>query len=112
LRRSRRRLSEGERQLIRRAAALSAECERQEALWSRGEAEFDIAASSTLTNAVRRVFETLRLQRRARDVTPSLAFYADLTRVSDLNRLSRTAGIEQAGWSWHLGYCRDSKKGQ
>ena len=69
------RLSEGERQLVRRAAALSAECERQESLWSRGEAEFDIAAYSTLTNAVRRVFETLGLQRRARDVTPSLSAY-------------------------------------
>ena len=69
------RLSEGEKQLVRRAAALSAECERQDALWARGEAEFDIAAYSTLTNAVRRVFETLGLQRRARDVTPSLSAY-------------------------------------
>jgi hypothetical protein len=34
-------LSEGQRQLIRRAAMLSAECERQEALAARGEAEFD-----------------------------------------------------------------------
>src|SRR5271166_4788493 len=69
------RLSEGERQLVRRAAALSAELERQEASWARGEAEFDIAAYSTLTNAVRRVFETLGLQRRVRDVTPSLSAY-------------------------------------
>ena len=83
------RLSEGEKQLVRRAAALSAECERQEALWARGEAEFDIAAYSTLTNAVRRVFETIGLQRRARDVTPSLS----LARVApaptpDLSQLS------------------------
>jgi hypothetical protein len=64
------RLSEGEKQLVRRAAALSAECERQEALWSRGEAEFDIGAYSTLTNAVRRVFETIGLKRVPRNVTP------------------------------------------
>src|ERR1700686_4962965 len=35
-------LSEGQRQLIRRAAMLSAESERMEALAARGEAEFDI----------------------------------------------------------------------
>src|SRR5437660_3148817 len=35
-------LSEGQRQLIRRAAMLSAECERLEAMSARGEAEFDI----------------------------------------------------------------------
>lgn len=67
------RLSEGEKQLIRRAAALSAECERQEALWARGEAEFDIAAYSVLTNAVRRVFETIGLKRVPRDVTPRMS---------------------------------------
>ncbi len=66
-------LSEGERQLVRRAAALSAECERQEALWARGEAEFDIAAYSILTNAVRRVFETIGLKRVPRDVTPRMS---------------------------------------
>jgi hypothetical protein len=35
-------LSEGKRQLVRRAAMLSAESERMEALAARGEAEFDI----------------------------------------------------------------------
>jgi hypothetical protein len=69
------RLSEGEKQLVRRAAALSAECERLEALWARGEAAFDIAAYSVLTNAVRRVFETLGLKRVPRDMTPSLSSY-------------------------------------
>jgi hypothetical protein len=64
------RLSEGEKQLVRRAAALSAELERQEARWARGETEFDISAYSVLTNALRRVLESLGLGRRARDVTP------------------------------------------
>ena len=68
-------LSEGERQLVRRAAALSAECERQEALWARGEAEFEILAYCTLTNSLRRVLETIGLKRVPRDVTPRLADY-------------------------------------
>ena len=90
------RLSEGEKQLVRRAAALSAECERQEALWSRGEAGFDIANYSTLTNNVRRVFQTLGLERRAKNVTPGAmeggvasSPSPDLTRLSnaELDRL-------------------------
>jgi hypothetical protein len=82
------RLSEGERQLIRRAAALSAECERQEALWARGEAAFDIAAYSTLTNALRRVLWTLGLKRVPRDVTPGSA--ASLMPSHDLRHLSNS----------------------
>ena len=85
------RLSEGERQLVRRAAALSAECERQEALWARGEAAFDIAAYSTLTNALRRVLWTLGLKRVPRDVTPGSAAITphDLSQLSNsqLDRL-------------------------
>jgi hypothetical protein len=56
-------LSEGQRQLIRRAAMLSAESERLEARWARGESEFEIGAYATLTNALRRVLETLGLKR-------------------------------------------------
>jgi hypothetical protein len=84
------RLSEGERQLVRRAAALSAECERQEAMWARGEAEFDISAYSMLTNAVRRVFETIGLKRVPRDVTSTnqLEGVAVSTPSPDLSNLS------------------------
>jgi hypothetical protein len=67
-------LSEGQRQLIRRAAMLSAECERQEALWARGEAEFDIGGYGVLTNGLRRVLETLGLSRVAKPV-PTLEQY-------------------------------------
>ena len=56
-------LSEAQRQLIRRLSMLSAESERQEAMWPRGEAEFDINAYTVLTNAMRRVAETLGLRR-------------------------------------------------
>jgi hypothetical protein len=61
-------LSEGQRQLIRRAAMLSAESERLEALWARGEAEFDINVYTVLTNALRRVLETIGLKREAKTV--------------------------------------------
>jgi hypothetical protein len=99
------RLSEGQKQLVRRAAALSAECERQEALWSRGEAEFDIAAYSTLTNAVRRVFETIGLKRVPRDVsrfnlegvavpTPGPAFDLSQLSAAELDRLERLVARE------------------
>jgi hypothetical protein len=68
-------LSEGERQLVRRAALLSAECERHEALSARGEAGFDIELYVVMTNALRRVLETVGLRRVSRDVTPTLASY-------------------------------------
>ncbi len=71
-------LSEAERQLARRAAALSAEAERQEALWSRGEAEFDIAQYTTLANALRRLVESLGLRRVPREVGPPTL--ADISR--------------------------------
>jgi hypothetical protein len=101
------RLSEGEKQLVRRAAALSAECERQEALWARGEAEFDIASYSLLTNAVRRVFETIGLKRVPRNVTPgSLEVVAsspspDLTQLSasELDKLYRLLAEAREGGS-------------
>jgi hypothetical protein len=61
-------LSEGERQLIRRAATLSAESERLEAEWANGR-EFDIVEYSTISNCLRRVLETIGLHRRAKPVT-------------------------------------------
>ena len=83
-------LSEGERQLIRRAALLSAECERQEALAVRGERrpegdeiawkdearfKFDVDRYVVMTNALRRVLEAIGLKRVSRDVTPRLEDY-------------------------------------
>jgi ATP-dependent helicase YprA (DUF1998 family) len=68
-------LSEGEKQLVRRSAMLSAECERQEALAARGESEFNIELYVVMTNALRRVLETVGLRRVARDVTPDLRSY-------------------------------------
>jgi hypothetical protein len=69
------RLSEGQRQLIRRAAMLSAECERQEALSARGEAEFNCELYGTMCDRLGRLFGRLGLQRVARDVSPTLEQY-------------------------------------
>ena len=68
-------LSEAQKQLIRRAAMLSAECERHEALSARGEKEFNIELYVVMTNALRRVLETVGLRRVARDVSPQLEDY-------------------------------------
>jgi hypothetical protein len=68
-------LSEGQRQLIRRAAMLSAECERQEALAARGEAGFDCDAYGVMCDRLGRLFGRLGLERKSRDVTPTLSDY-------------------------------------
>lgn len=67
-------LSEGQKQLIRRAAMLSAESERQEAEWANGR-PFDLTAYSTTANCLRRIFESLGLERKSKDVTPDLRSY-------------------------------------
>jgi hypothetical protein len=68
-------LSEGQKQLIRRAAMLSAECERQEALAARGEAEFDVELYGMICDRLGRLFGRLGLERVSRDVTPDLRSY-------------------------------------
>jgi hypothetical protein len=68
-------LSEGQRQLIRRAAMLSAESERMEALAARGEAEFDIDLYGMICDRLGRLFGRLGLERVSRDITPSLQGY-------------------------------------
>jgi hypothetical protein len=68
-------LSEGQRQLIRRAAMLSAESERMEAMAARGEAEFDIDLYGMLCDRLGRLFGRLGLERVGRDVTPTLSSY-------------------------------------
>ena len=72
------RLSEGQRQLIRRAAMLSAESERMEALAARGEAEFDIDLYGMICDRLGRLFGRLGLERIARPVndgSDALALY-------------------------------------
>ena len=66
-------LSEGQRQLARRAAMLSVEAERMEAASIAGEA-FDLSAYGSLTDQLGRCFNRLGLKRVAREVrAPTIA---------------------------------------
>jgi len=83
------RLSEGQRQLIRRAAMLSAECERMEAMAARNDRRpdgaiawksetpfvFDLEIYGALCDRLGRLFGRLGLERRSKDVTPDLRSY-------------------------------------
>jgi hypothetical protein len=60
-------LSEAQKQLIRRVATLSAESERQECEWANGR-PFDMVSYTTTANCLRRIFESLGLQRVSRPV--------------------------------------------
>jgi hypothetical protein len=62
--------------IAQRAAALAVWCEGREAELVAG-GEINIAEFTTATNALRRLLADLGLERRARDVTPSLASYLE-----------------------------------
>jgi hypothetical protein len=68
------RLSEGQRQLIRRAATLSIMSESVEADFIRNLA-FDSEAYGVLCDRLGRCLQRLGLERKPRDVTPSLSAY-------------------------------------
>lgn len=67
-------LTEGARQLVQRAGVLGAYIEDAEARWIAGE-PFEPNEYLAAINVQRRVLATLGLERRARDITPSLATY-------------------------------------
>lgn len=60
--------------IIRRACTLIVTCEQAEAELLAG-SKLEVAEFVTATNALRRLLVDLGLERRARDVTPSLAAY-------------------------------------
>jgi hypothetical protein len=62
-------LTEGERQLIQRAAILGAMIESNEADWLGGDA-VDLSNYFMALNVQRRILVTLGLERRSKDVTP------------------------------------------
>ena len=67
-------LSEAQRQIIRRIASLAVWCESQEARMADGD-EVNINEFQRASNSLRRLCESIGLQRRAKDVTPSLNEY-------------------------------------
>jgi hypothetical protein len=79
-------LSEAERSIIRRASVLTVELEMLEQKFATGgdatPAELDLY--SRLSNTMRRLLESVGLQRRARDVSaPSLARYLDMQPIPE-----------------------------
>ncbi|MEL7788135.1 hypothetical protein AAG610_03180 [Citromicrobium bathyomarinum] len=67
--------SEAQMQIARRAASLAVWAEEQDASAANGE-PLDIGTYTTASNSLRRLLADLGLERRARDVTPSIAEYA------------------------------------
>jgi hypothetical protein len=68
-------LSEAQFSLIRRAAAIECELERLDARLSLGE-PVDMDAYARVAGHLRRLFETLGLERKPRDITPDPLVYA------------------------------------
>jgi hypothetical protein len=67
-------ISAAQRAIVRRAASLCVWCEAVEVRLAAGE-EIDIAPYTTAANSLRRLVVDIGLERRARDVTPSLDAY-------------------------------------
>jgi hypothetical protein len=76
------RLSEGSRQLVQRAAVLGTFIESCEAQWLGG-AAVDLADYLAAINSQRRVLATIGLERRSRNVTPSVAEYVAHTAADE-----------------------------
>jgi hypothetical protein len=70
-------VSESEKALVRRCAALNCELERMEADFAaNGQADLpSLEAFQRCSNTLRRLLQALGLQRRAKDITPSVAEY-------------------------------------
>jgi hypothetical protein len=68
------RLSEGQKQIARRCAMLSVECEIMESAAVAGQ-PFDLDAYGQLTDRLGRAFQRLGLRRVMNDVTPDLGAY-------------------------------------
>jgi hypothetical protein len=95
------RLSTGERQIVQRAAVTGALIEDLEARWLSGEG-IDPATYCTLSNAQRRLFETVGLKRQPRDVSGDIESWAAQKAAEKAARAANTEcavnnGTAQAG---------------
>jgi hypothetical protein len=71
-------VSEAERAILRRAVTLIIELEMLEVKFAtEGSKGYQIDRYQRVSNTLRRLLESLGLQRRPRDVTPSLSEYLD-----------------------------------
>ena len=75
-------ISAGQLALVRRAVTLIVELERREVIFAQAGQADDVALSvyQTSVNSLRRLLETLGLERRAKDVTPLSDILAELDR--------------------------------
>jgi hypothetical protein len=70
-------LSEAQRSIIRRAACITVELERLEQSFANGDANVAMLAEyGRGSNTLRRLLESLGLERKPRDITPSIMEYA------------------------------------
>jgi hypothetical protein len=72
-------LTEASKQLVQRAACLGTFIESCEAEWLGGQ-KVDLPAYMSAVNVQRRVLATIGLERRSRDITPTLEQYAERLR--------------------------------
>src|SRR5690606_32608549 len=68
--------SEAQSIIARRAATLAVWCEQAESAMASG-GDLDIATFTTAANSLRRLLADLGLERRMRDVTPTLSQYIE-----------------------------------
>lgn len=73
--------SEARKQLIRRFAAAAVLAEQMEAALARGE-QIDIAVHALLTSTLVRIAQRIGIDRRAKNVTPSLRDYLEAKAVA------------------------------
>ena len=66
--------TEAQKAIASRAATLAIWCEQAETDFANGK-DFDVATYATSANAMRRLLSDLGLERRSKDVTPTLAQY-------------------------------------
>jgi hypothetical protein len=93
------RLSEGQKQIARRCAMLSVECEIMESAAVAGQ-PFDLDAYGQLTDRLGRAFQRLGLKRVMHDVTPDLGAYLTAT----------AAGKPQDGLGAVAAYSRNGRQ--
>ena len=90
------RLSEGQKQIARRCAMLSVECEIMESAAVAGE-PFDLDVYGQLTDRLGRAFQRLGLKRVMHDATPDLGAYLTATATGkSQNALGAVAASETA----------------
>jgi hypothetical protein len=89
--------SAAERSIIRRASVLTVELERMEAVFATaGEASGeDLDIYARVSANLRRLLQTIGLERRAKDVTPSLASIIRADQQAERERLAREREARQ-----------------